>query len=216
MYPRAIIFGIGVAVEARPPRVAGPPLLFGRLGQWDVAARELVHGTVSEAARPQVPAAIGAEWCLYHWHPDAGDVVAIRVDCRNQHRVPLARYYIRRLLEDTALRFKAEIQQRQRIGLVRNGYAGNRRELPTPFLELNRRPVGALRDAAVGRGDTVRRPAVHRVDRRAEQHRGRDRVQKILPNAALQRFWDWIGKMLRAGPEINSHSRRLRQIVGTR
>src|SRR5260370_27237428 len=110
MYPRAIIFGIGVALEDRAPRVAGHPLLFGRLGQWDVAAREFVHGTVSEAARPQVPAAIGAEWCLHHWHPDAGDVVAIRVDCRHKYHIALARYHIRRLLEDTALRFHADSQ----------------------------------------------------------------------------------------------------------
>src|SRR5260370_7855580 len=121
MYPRAIIFGIGVAVEARPPRVAGPPLLFGRLGQWDVAAREFVHGTVSEAARPQVPAAIGAEWCLYHWHPDAGDVVAIRVDCRNQHRVPLARYHIRRLPTHTAPPLQPHTQLRPPHCLLRHG-----------------------------------------------------------------------------------------------
>ena len=84
-----------------------------------------MHRAVAKATRPQVPAAIGAERRLHHRRSDAGDVVAVRIDRRHQNRVALARKNLRRLLQNPAFRLGAEIQQRQRIGLVRDGPAGN-------------------------------------------------------------------------------------------
>jgi len=96
---------------------------------------------------------------------------------------------------------------------VRDGHAGNLWELPTPFLALNQRAIRTLWNAVSGR----RIPSV--AQRSIASIIARNSIEVAT---VFRKFWrmprssgfrDRVGKMLRAGPEINPHGRRLRQVV---
>ena len=123
---------------------------------------------------------------------------------------------MRRLAQDAALHIRTEIQQRQRVRRARRGDAGNGGELPPPLLDAHQRAVGAHRDAARRRRRAVGRPAVHRIEVGAEEHRRGHDVGEILPVPARRRLRLRIGEVLRTRPAIDAHRVGLRQVVALR
>ena len=57
------------------------------------------------------------------------------------------------------------------------------------------------------------RPGIHRVEHGAEQHGGANDIGELLAHAARRGLREWVGKMLRARPEIDAHGLRLDQVI---
>ena len=189
----------------------------GVSGKWDVAAREFVHGAVTKAAGPQVPAAIGAERRLHHRRPDAGAVVAVLIDRRHQHRCSPLLPRSPAAPSECHFRLRSEIQQRQRIraraGQPPRGSPGIAAAIPL-------RSPGCRRHGGGFGFRAAQYPSV--AQRSIASIMARNSIEVAT---VLRKFWRtprssrWrrrVGKMLRAGPQIDPHLGRLRQIVAAR
>ena len=169
-------------------RIAGRGTLRRGFRKRDIAALEAPLNTVAMAMRTRVPAGICAQRSRHHRRAYAGNIVAVTIDRRHQHgvlqsrtvRVVTAMHERWRLCQDTLVRLRAEIQQRQRVWRRERHHTGNCRELPPPCRVIDQRVVGSGRDATVRRALAIGGPRVHRVEQGAEEHRGGD-VVGVMP-----------------------------------
>src|SRR5262249_58308356 len=78
---------VGVAFQYGPAWITGSGPLLGTIGQWERAARELVHGSLPEPARTQVPTRVSGKRRFHHRSSYASHVVAVRIDSGNKDRI---------------------------------------------------------------------------------------------------------------------------------